>query len=447
MTESIDTIAAVATPPGRGGIGVVRISGPGVRDIAAALIGECPPPRTAALRTFRDAAGAALDRGLALYFPAPHSYTGEDVLELQGHGGPAVLDSVLRAALAAGARLARPGEFTERAFLNDRMDLAQAEAVADLIEAGTAAAATAALRSLEGVFSERVRELTAALTELRVYVEAAIDFPDEEVDFLGEGDVLGRLDNLRERLRSLRREAGRGSVLREGLRVAIAGAPNVGKSSLLNRLAGRDAAIVTDIAGTTRDVLREAISLDGLPLHVADTAGLRETGDPVEAEGVRRARAEIGAADRLLLLVDDRDGLSPSERALLSELPAGVSVTVIYNKCDLSGEPPGPCGEDALRVSAATGAGIEELVAHLKDCAGYRSADESGFSARRRHLDALARADAALEDGRARLAEQAAGELLAEELRLAQMALGEITGEVTTEDLLGEIFASFCIGK
>jgi tRNA modification GTPase len=418
-----------------------------VRDIAAAVIGDCPPPRTAVLRTFRDAAAAALDRGLALYFPAPHSYTGEDVLELQGHGGPAVLDAVLRALLAAGARLARPGEFTERAFLNDRMDLAQAEAVADLIEAGTAAAATAALRSLEGVFSERVRTLAAALTELRVYVEAAIDFPDEEVDFLGEGDVLGRLDKVREQLRDLQRDAGRGALLREGLRVVIAGAPNVGKSSLLNRLAGRDAAIVTDIAGTTRDVLREAISLDGLPLHVADTAGLRETGDPVEVEGVKRARAEIGGADRVLLLVDDRAGLTTAEHELLDELPAGTAATVIYNKCDLSGAPPGSCGANALRVSATTGAGIEALVEHLKARAGYRSAEAGGFSARRRHLDALARAGAALEDGRARLTQQAAGELLAEELRLAQAALGEITGEVTSDDLLGEIFSSFCIGK
>lgn len=447
MTEHTDTIAAVATPPGQGGIGVVRISGPQVRAVAAALVGACPPPRNAVLRTFRNAAGTAIDQGLALYFPAPGSYTGEDVLELQGHGGPAVLDAVLRATLAAGARLARPGEFTERAFLNDRMDLAQAEAVADLIEAGTAEAATAALRSLEGAFSTRVRDLVRDLTELRVYVEAAIDFPDEEVDFLTEGGVLSRLDALRRRLDDLHSEAGRGALLREGLRVAIAGAPNVGKSSLLNRLAGRDTAIVTDIAGTTRDVLREAISLDGLPLHVADTAGLRETGDPVEIEGVRRARAEIGGADRVLLIVDDRVGLTAAERTLLEELPSGVAATVIHNKCDLSGAPPGPCGASALRVSATTGAGMADLVAHLKACAGFRAPESGGFSARRRHLDALERAGNTLAAGRERLVDLAAGELLAEELRAAQAALGEITGEVTSEDLLGEIFASFCIGK
>ncbi|MES1945521.1 tRNA modification GTPase trmE [Salinisphaera sp. PC39] len=446
MTGQVDTIAAIATPPGRGGIGVVRISGPGAAGIATAIVGAPPAPRTAGLRTFRDSAGNPIDRGIVLFFPGPHSYTGEDVLELQGHGGPAVLDAVLQAALAAGARPARPGEFTERAFLNDRLDLAQAEAVADLIEADTDAAASAALRSLEGAFSARVHALADSLTELRVYVEAAIDFSDEDIDFLSEGGVLERLDGVREALSALRREAGRGAALREGLRVAIAGAPNVGKSSLLNRLAGRDTAIVTAIAGTTRDVLREAISLDGLPLHVADTAGLRETGDPVEVEGVRRARAEITDADRILLVVDDRIGPTAEDRRLLNDL-AAERVILIRNKCDLSGASPGRDDSGDLRLSATTGAGFETLVERLKDCAGYRSAEAGGFSARRRHLDALDRAGAALDSGRERLVAEQAGELLAEELRLAQEALGTITGTVSSDDLLGEIFASFCIGK
>ena len=446
MTGQVDTIAAVATPPGRGGIGVIRVSGPGAAGIAAASVGTPPAPRTAVLRTFRDSAGNPVDRGSVLFFPGPHSYTGEDVLELQGHGGPAVLDAVLQAVLAAGARPARPGEFTERAFLNDRLDLAQAEAVADLIEADSDAAASAALRSLEGAFSERVHALADSLTELRVYVEAAIDFSDEDIDFLREGGVLERLDGVREALSALRREAGRGAALREGLRVAIAGAPNVGKSSLLNRLAGRDTAIVTDIAGTTRDVLREAISLDGLPLHVADTAGLRETGDPVEVEGVRRARAEITDADRILLVVDDRTGPTAEDRRLLDDLPA-ERVILIRNKCDLSGASPGPDESGGLRLSATAGAGFEALVERLKACAGYRSPEAGGFSARRRHLDALDRAGAALDSGRERLVAEQAGELLAEELRLAQEALGAITGTVSSDDLLGEIFASFCIGK
>lgn len=447
MNAASDTIAAVATPPGRGGIGVVRVSGPAVAAVAAAVLGTCPRPRHAALRKFRDAGGDVLDRGIALFFPGPNSYTGEDVLELQGHGGPAVLDAVLEAVLVAGARLARPGEFTERAFLNDRLDLAQAEAVADLIEAGTRAAASAALHSLEGAFSDRIHDLANRLTELRVYVEVSIDFSDEEIDFLSEGGVLARLDEIRDKLVALQREAERGAMLREGLRIAIAGAPNVGKSSLLNRLAGRDSAIVTDIAGTTRDVLREAINLDGLPLHVADTAGLRETGDPVEVEGVKRARAEIAGADLVLLLADDRTGPSADDRRLLAELGTDADVLVVLNKCDLSGHPPGTADDRALRVSAVTGAGIEDLVNRLKDKAGFRASDAGGFSARRRHLDALHAAGAALTIGREHLIADAAGELLAEELRTAHDALGRITGEMTSDDLLGEIFASFCIGK
>lgn len=443
MPES-DTIAAVATPPGRGGIGVVRLSGPDVPAIARRWLGTCPPPRRAQLADFRDAGGSLIDSGLMLYFPAPASFTGEHVLELQAHGGPAVMESLLARALGLGARVANPGEFSQRAFLNGKLDLAQAEAVADLIAAGSRQAAAAAARSLAGAFSRRVAALAEGVLRLRVHVEAAIDFPDDDVDFLAERHVVDELDRLAGELLNLRAETGRGAALAEGLRIAILGAPNVGKSSLLNCLVGRDSAIVTDRPGTTRDVLRETLHIDGLALHLADTAGLRDTRDTIEAEGVRRARQEAEQADCVLVITDDRDDDA-------DELPAGLDslnrpVIRLRNKCDLSGREPGPLPDGSLRLSAARGEGIDALLARLREQAGLGTG-EPEFLARRRHLDALDRAAAAMARGQTQLHEHAAGELLAEELRLAQQELGTITGAVSSEDLLGEIFSSFCIGK
>ena len=444
-----DTIAAIATPPGRGGIGVVRVSGPLSAAIAEAVCSALPSPRQAAFRRFRASNGETLDQGIALYFPAPRSFTGEDVLELQGHGGPVVMDLLLKRVVELGARLARPGEFSERAFLNDKLDLAQAEAVADLIASTTAEAVRATLHSLQGDFSQRIRALVEALIQLRLYIEAAIDFPEEEIDFLADGVIAARLQKLRERLTALQAAAGQGRLLRDGMTVVIAGRPNAGKSSLLNQLAGRETAIVTDIPGTTRDVLRELISIDGMPLHIIDTAGLRDSPDVIEQEGVRRAWAEIGNADRILLLVDDRQGLTAEDRALREQLPVATGVTVIYNKIDLSG------GESVVRtaawghelwLSAKTGAGLDLLREHLKSCMGYHSGDGGVFMARRRHLDALERAAMALAAADDQL-EIRAGELAAEELREAQNALAEITGEFSSEDLLERIFSSFCIGK
>ncbi|HRY16733.1 MAG TPA: tRNA uridine-5-carboxymethylaminomethyl(34) synthesis GTPase MnmE, partial [Candidatus Competibacteraceae bacterium] len=425
-----DTIAAVATPPGRGGVGIVRISGPLSAMIAEAICGVLPIPRQAVLRRFRAGDGSVLDEGIALYFPSPHSFTGEDVLELHGHGGPAVMDLLLARVLQLGARPARPGEFSERAFLNDKLDLVQAEAIADLIASTTAEAARAAVRSLEGAFSTQVHALVEGLIELRMYVEAAIDFPEEEIDFLADGSIAERLGDLRERLRALQGSARQGRLLRDGMTVVIAGQPNVGKSSLLNQLAGREAAIVTDIPGTTRDVLRESIAIDGMPLHVIDTAGLRESLDPVEQEGMRRAWTEIVAADRILLLVDDRQGLTAADRALRERLPGQTGVTVIYNKIDLSGREPAlqtVDGSYALWLSVRTGAGLELLRAHLKACMGYHGG-EGTLMARRRHLEALEQATAALAAAEEQLMMFRTGELAAEELRYAQNALGEITG-------------------
>jgi len=444
-----DTIAALATPPGRGGVGIVRVSGPGVTQIAKALLGHLPRPRMAEYLSFLDAQGEVLDTGLALYFPNPHSFTGEDVLELHGHGGPVVMDLLLSRCLALGARAARPGEFSERAYLNDKMDLTQAEAVADLIDSASVQAARLAVRSLQGEFSQRVHELVDALTELRVYVESAIDFPEEEIDFLGDGAVAERLAVVQQRLAETQTQARQGNLLREGIRVVIAGRPNAGKSTLLNALAGRESAIVTDIPGTTRDVLREHIAIDGLPLHIIDTAGLRESTDAVEREGVRRAWAEIESADHILLLhaVDTVD----DDSALHDQLAAaGPPLTRVWTKIDLAGEPPRrretPQGVE-LWLSAHTGAGLDDLRQHLKTCAGYQPGGEGQFMARRRHLDALARASDHLSHGSRQLHDAAAGELLAEELRQAQQALAEITGEFSADDLLGEIFSSFCIGK
>ena len=450
MANNTDTIVAVATPPGRGGIGIVRISGPRSTAIAEVLLGGIPAPRRAAYRRFCAADGTAIDRGVALYFPAPYSYTGEDALELQGHGGPAVMDMLLNRVIALGARPARPGEFTERAFLNDKLDLAQAEAVADLIDSGSEQAARAAMRSLQGEFSARVHALVEALIELRTRVEATLDFPDEEIDVPADEALGARLRDILAAIAALQAGARQGALLRDGLHVVIAGRPNVGKSSLLNRLAGRAAAIVTDVPGTTRDVLREQIQFDGLPLHVIDTAGLRDSADRVEREGVNRAWDEIARADRILLVIDDAAGLGEAERAILARLPLGRPLTLVRNKIDVSGRPPGiASGEDEAQVavSALTGAGLDLLIAHLKACAGYQSAGEGAFMARRRHLEALGRARVHLENGQRALGEQRAAELLAEDLHRAQNALAEITGEFTSEDLLERIFSSFCIGK
>lgn len=455
MTTAHETIAAVATAQGRGGVGIVRVSGPRARAIGITLSGLEPKPRHAHYGPWHDDDGEVIDQGLLLFFPGPNSFTGEDVLELQGHGGPVVLDMLLQRCLELGARQARPGEFSERAFLNDKLDLAQAEAIADLIEASSAQAARNALRSLQGEFSRRVHELTERLIQLRIYVEAAIDFPEEEIDFLADGHVLGQLDGIRDYLSTVLREAGQGALLREGMTVVIAGRPNAGKSSLLNALAGREAAIVTDIAGTTRDVLREHIHIDGMPLHVVDTAGLRNTDDQVERIGVERALKAIGEADRVLLVVDSTAPEAADPFALwpefLDEKPDPARVTLIRNKADLSGEPVTlqRCedGHVTLTLSAKSADGLDQLREHLKACMGFEQTAESGFSARRRHLEALREAQNNLEHGRNQLTLLGAGELLAEDLRLAQQALGEITGAFSSDDLLGRIFSSFCIGK
>ena len=440
---SPDTIVAVASAPGRGAVGVIRVSGPAVPRIALDILGALPAARSARLSRFLGAHGT-LDEGIALYFPAPASYTGEHVLELQGHGGTLILDLVLKRLLELGCRMARPGEFSERAFLNGKMDIAQAEAVADLIDAGTAAAARAAVRSMRGEFSARVNELQAQITELRKLIEAGIDFPDEELDFLPQGALRARLDGIFAAFDSITAAARQGALLREGLHVVIAGRPNVGKSSLLNQLVGDDVAIVADQPGTTRDVLRQHLHLDGMPLHLIDTAGLRTAADSVEAEGVRRARSELAKADRVLYILD---AAAPDDG---EQSPQDVPVTLVFNKIDLTGTPPHiEDSPDPPRIflSAKTGAGIDLLRAHLKSSAGFSEGESGALSARRRHLDALQRARQAVQRAAESLARSQAHELFAEDLRLAQAALSEITGEFTSDDLLGEIFSSFCIGK
>jgi tRNA modification GTPase len=449
-----DTIAAQATAPGRGGVGIIRVSGRKAVTIAQSILGHAPKPRYAHYGAFHDSDGQEIDQGIALYFPGPNSFTGEDVLELQGHGGPVVMDFLLKRVLTLGARLAKPGEFSERAFLNDKLDLAQAEAIADLIDASSVQAAQSALRSLQGEFSRRIHALVEALIQLRIYVEAAIDFPEEEIDFLADGKVLGDLLQIIDQLEAVQNEARQGSLLREGMSVVIAGRPNAGKSSLLNALAGRETAIVTDIAGTTRDVLREHIHIDGMPLHIIDTAGLRDAPDEVERIGIDRAWQEIRKADRILMMADSTQtsATEPDElwHDFVEQLPDLSKVTVIRNKADISGEEPGKTqvGEHTLiSLSAKSGQGIEELREHLKDCMGFKSTTEGGFMARRRHLDALERAHGLLHTGRDQLEHMGAGELLAEDLRQAQQVLNEITGEFSSDDLLGRIFSSFCIGK
>ncbi|AMX03953.1 tRNA uridine-5-carboxymethylaminomethyl(34) synthesis GTPase MnmE [Microbulbifer thermotolerans] len=450
-----DTIAAVATAPGRGGIGVIRLSGEKALPIARAICGgKALQPRYAHYSNFFHG-DHLVDQGIALFFPGPNSFTGEDVVELQGHGGPVILDQLLKAALELGARQARPGEFSQRAFLNDKIDLTQAEAIADLIEAGSAQAARNAINSLQGVFSEKIESLVENLTQLRIYVEASIDFPEEEIDFLADGKVAADLRALLQQLSAVEAQARQGSLLREGMRVAIAGRPNAGKSSLLNALAGHDAAIVTDIAGTTRDILRETIHIDGMPLQFADTAGLRQAPDKVEQIGIERAWEEIRQADRVLLVVDAQQAHSMDPEAVWPEFTAQLQaterLTLVLNKIDLTDYTAGlqahTDGVPVIALSAKTGAGLGALKEHLKQCMGYSGAAEGNFSARRRHLEALSRARGFIEAGASQLQASGAGELLAEDLRQAQQALGEITGAVTADELLGRIFGSFCIGK
>jgi tRNA modification GTPase len=427
-----------------GGVGVIRVSGPSTSDIAKKILGTIPKPRFAHLSKFLDEEGDAIDSGLSLFFPGPASFTGEDVLELQGHGGQVVQQLLSQRLMNLGARPARPGEFSERAFLNDKLDLAQAEAIADLVESGTVTAAKAAQRSLEGVFSSRVNEVLAQLTALRVFIEAALDFPEEEIDFIAESDTLDRLAEAQTLLQALLDDAHQGRLLRDGITIAIVGLPNAGKSSLLNALAGTDVAIVTDIPGTTRDVLRETISIDGLPVHIADTAGIRESSDQIEAEGVRRARATIERSD-LALLVLDLEQAEDAEQKISGELPENIPVIQVWNKFDIA---PGREEQaNVINISAKTGQGIDRLKALIRDAVGLRETQEGSFSARTRHLDALRRTRAHLQTGEEQLKLNNAPEMLAEELRLAQKSLGEITGEFLPDDLLGAIFASFCIGK
>ncbi|SEQ41642.1 tRNA modification GTPase trmE [Basfia succiniciproducens] len=450
-----ETIVAQATPIGRGGVGILRVSGPLATEVAKAVVDKELKPRMANYLPFKDEDGTILDQGIALYFKSPNSFTGEDVVEFQGHGGQVVLDLLLKRILQVkGVRLARPGEFSEQAFLNDKLDLAQAEAIADLIDASSEQAARSALKSLQGEFSKKINQLVDSVIYLRTYVEAAIDFPDEEIDFLADGKIEGHLNDLIGQLDKVRSEAKQGSILREGMKVVIAGRPNAGKSSLLNALAGREAAIVTDIAGTTRDVLREHIHIDGMPLHIIDTAGLRDATDEVERIGITRAWNEIEQADRVILMLDSTDpdskDLDQAKAEFLSKLPGNIPVTIVRNKSDLSGEKESieeQEGFTVIRLSAQTQQGVSLLREHLKQSMGYQTGTEGGFLARRRHLEALEHAAEHLQIGHIQLTQFHAGELLAEELRIVQDYLGEITGKFTSDDLLGNIFSSFCIGK
>lgn len=449
-----DTIVAQATASGRGGVGIVRLSGPKSLDLAKAFIGFEPKTRHAHYTPFLNQQGEQIDEGIALYFPGPNSFTGEDIFELQCHGGPVVIDLLIKEAVSLGARLARPGEFSERAFLNDKMDLTQAEAIADLIESSSEQAARCALRSLQGAFSSEINQLVELLTNLRIYVEAAIDFPDEEIDFLSDGKVLNDLKAIIAQVAEVQSRAHQGSLLREGMTVVIAGRPNAGKSSLLNALAGRETAIVTDIEGTTRDLLREQIDIDGMPLHIIDTAGLRDAPDQVEQIGINRAWEEIRKADRILVMVDARTSESTDPHELIPELSEHLDdfrhITLIRNKIDLVNEAASLEEIDGLtqiRLSARENIGVDLLQQHLKTVMGYQGSGEGAFMARRRHLDAIEQATEVLNTGLWQLESNGAGELLAEDLRLAQQLLGEITGQISADDLLGKIFGSFCIGK
>ena len=455
MNEHTDTIVAQATPPGRGGVGIIRVSGPLAKTVAEQVTGKALKPRYAEYISFKDETGLELDQGIALFFNNPHSFTGEDVLELQGHGGPVVMDMLIKRILKIkGLRAARPGEFSERAFLNDKLDLTQAEAIADLIDASSEEAAKSALQSLQGRFSTKISELVESLIHLRIYVEAAIDFPEEEIDFLADGKVSGDLQTIIDNLAAVRAEANQGAIMREGMKVVIAGRPNAGKSSLLNALSGKESAIVTDIAGTTRDVLREHIHIDGMPLHIIDTAGLRDASDEVERIGIERAWEEIQQADRVLFMVDGTttDATDPKDiwPDFVDRLPENIGMTVIRNKVDQTEEALGICHVSSptlIRLSAKTGQGVNALREHLKECMGFAGGHEGGFMARRRHLAALDKAAEHLLIGQQQLEGYMAGEILAEELRITQQFLNEITGEFSSDDLLGRIFSSFCIGK
>jgi len=459
MIKANDTIVAQATAPGRGGVGIVRVSGPDAEAVAQIVLGKVPKTRYAEYLPFYDQHDDVLDQGIALLFKGPNSFTGEDVLELQGHGGPVVMDMLIKAILTIkNCRSANPGEFSERAFMNDKLDLAQAEAIADLIEASSEQAAKSALHSLQGEFSNKINDLVESLIHLRIYVEASIDFPEEEVDFLSDGKIASDLYQIIDNLNAVKNQAQQGAILRDGMKVVIAGRPNAGKSSLLNSLVGKESAIVTDIAGTTRDVMREHIHIDGMPLHIIDTAGSREGADEVERIGIERAWTEIRNADRILFMLDatTTDAEDPREiwPDFIDKLPDNVELTVVRNKADLTGESlsiiekgDSEHKHPVYRISAKTGLGVDSLKQHLKDIMGYQGNTEGGFMARRRHLEAIDHAEQHLLEGKVQLEDYKAGELLAEELRLTQQYLSEITGEFTSDDLLGRIFSSFCIGK
>ncbi len=446
LQNTRDTIAAIATPPGNGGVGIIRISGSLATEIAQKLTTKKLIPRQAIFTSFKDQDNRVIDSGILLYFPNPSSYTGEDTVELQGHGGTVVSGMLLKTVLSLGARLANPGEFTERAFLNDKLDLAQAEAVADLIESSTEQSVRSAQKSMQGVFSEQINTLVDELTELRIYVEAAIDFVDEEIDFLSDGLVENKVKKLIEKIQAIQKTAQQGRLLRDGMTVVLAGKPNAGKSSLLNALAGHEAAIVTEIAGTTRDILKERIQIDGMPLHIIDTAGLRDSDNVVEQEGIRRAHAEIKQADKVLLLIDSTD---PEIESITNTLPAGLDITKVYNKIDLLGiEPEITESEHGSQIylSVKKGMGMGLLTDHLKQSVGFNGETDDIFIARRRHIEALNQGQQFVENALEQLQNQA-GELVAEDLRQAQNSLAEITGAFSSDDLLGKIFSSFCIGK
>ena len=445
-----DTIVALATPLGKGGIGVVRVSGPIVEVITNNLTGRVPKERVATFTEFMDSKGSPIDQGLALFFRSPRSFTGEDVLEIQGHGGPIVMNLIVERVRELGARLARPGEFSERAFFNDKIDLSQAEAIADLIDSASNQAAMSAMRSLSGEFSKKIHRITESLIELRVFIEAAIDFPEEEIDFLDDPRIGNGLEELIEEITDLKLQANQGALLREGISIVLAGRPNAGKSSLMNRFTGTDTSIVTEIAGTTRDVIDEHVHLDGVPIRLIDTAGLREGDDPIEIEGVRRAVREIDQADYVLVVVDldsHREDLKDHVELLLQEIPQNASYLVVLNKADIWQPEAVDLGREYILTSALTGLGIDTLKDRLKEGIGYSSGMEGCFIARSRHLEALQRGLEAVLKGKALYSDNKAGELLAEELHHCQKALGEITGEFTSDDLLGRIFSTFCIGK
>ncbi len=443
---SLDTIAAIATPPGRGGIGIVRISGPKVKAIAEKLLGQVPPPRQVLFLPFYHPNGEVIDRGVALFFVGPYSFTGEDVLELHGHGGPIVMDMLINAVLALGAKMAAPGEFSERAFLNGKIDLAQAEAIVDLIQASTEQAARGAMLSLQGAFSQKIEKINQKMQHLRMMTEAAIDFPDEEIDFLTSTDMDGKIQALHQEIGALLVETKQGELLKEGMSVVIVGQPNAGKSSLLNALTAKESAIVTPIAGTTRDLVKETLQIEGMPVHIIDTAGIRLEAQEVEQEGIRRAKAQLPLVDRILLVVDAslEHPFSEIEQRILEDYPN--KVTIIMNKIDKVALNEGE-RDNQIFVSAKNASGINDLRQHLKKCMGYQGVDGATFIARRRHLVALEKTSAHVEAALTQLVRYRALELVAQELRCGQEALGEIVGKVTTDDLLGQIFSQFCIGK